>query len=116
MLKDAILDWFDSLSSNKDVFLAVDRYVKRIIESTNNIRYESGLIDQAEFDGNKARFNHYVPLRGDLVKIRAEDDRKNVKEEQLLFGALAKKISKLEVEGQNMQRIYCSVVAQIKEQ
>jgi len=113
---DAILDWFDSLEqSNKDVFLAVDRYVKRIIESTNNIRYESGLIDQAEFDGNKARFNHYVPLRGDLDQDQElEDDRKNVKRRTVnYFGALGKEDIKARGRGAKYaENILASVVAQ----
>ena len=113
---DAILDWFDSLEqSNKDVFLAVDRYVKRIIESTNNIRYESGLIDQAEFDGNKARFNHYVPLRGDLDQDQElNDDRKNVKRRTVnYFGALGKEDIKARGRGAKYaENILASVVAQ----
>jgi len=113
---DAILDWFDSLEqSNKDVFLSVDRYVKRIIESTNNIRYESGLIDQAEFDGNKARFNHYVPLRGDLDQDQElNDDRKNVKRRTVnYFGALGKEDIKARGRGAKYaENILASVVAQ----
>ena len=113
---DAILDWFDSLEqSNKDVFLAVDRYVKRIIESTNNIRYESGLIDQTEFDGNKARFNHYVPLRGDLDQDQElNDDRKNVKRRTVnYFGALGKEDIKARGRGAKYaENILASVVAQ----
>ena len=89
---NAILDWVDGLSdADKNIIRSVDAYVKRIIESTNNIRFESGLITQEEYDG-RTRFQHYVPLRGDLdADQEFKDDAKNSKRRTVnYFGALGK--------------------------
>jgi len=60
---DAILDWFNSLSSENKV--AVSNFgtaVKGIIEDTNKVRIDSGLIPKEFIEFTN--YQNYVPLRG----------------------------------------------------
>ena len=113
---NVILDWFDGLDSkNQEIFRSVDRSVKRIVTSTNNIRYESGLVTKQEYDDNIARFKHYVPLRGDLDSTdEFNDDRLNKKRRTVnYFGALGKEDIKARGRGvKYAENILASVIAQ----
>ena len=113
---NVILDWFDGLDSkNQEIFRSVDRSVKRIVTSTNNIRYESGLVTKQEYDDNIARFKHYVPLRGDLDSTdEFNDDRLNKKRRTVnYFGALGKEDIKARGRGvKYAENILASTIAQ----
>ena len=60
---DAILDWFSSLNSeNRTAISNFDTAIKGIVEDTNKVRIDSGLIPKefVEF----TNYQNYVPLRG----------------------------------------------------
>jgi hypothetical protein len=60
---DAILDWFNSLNAeNRTVITSFGTAVKGIVEDTNKVRIDSGLIPKefVEFTD----YQNYVPLRG----------------------------------------------------
>jgi len=115
---DVILDWFDSLDqSNKDIFQFINKQTRRIVNSTNNIRYESGLIDKAEYDEHQegARFKYYVPLRGDLdIDVEMKEDRQNtLRKTTNYFGALGREDKVARGRGiKYAENIFASVIAQ----
>ena len=60
---DAILDWFNSLNAeNRTAISSFSNAVKGIVEDTNKVRIDSGLIPKefVEF----TNYQNYVPLRG----------------------------------------------------
>jgi hypothetical protein len=80
---DAILRWFTGLDAgNTAAVRALDAATRKIVEDTNNVRVESGLIP-SEFDQvldedgdviERPNYNFYVPLRGIVDPEAAESD------------------------------------------
>lgn len=69
---DAILDWFNSLNSqNKTAITRFGTAIKSIVEDTNKVRIDSGLIPKefVEF----TNYQNYVPLRGVFDPENEED-------------------------------------------
>lgn len=80
---DAILRWFTGLDAgNTAAVRALDAATRKIVEDTNTVRVESGLIP-SEFDQvldgdgdviERPNYNFYVPLRGIVDPEAAESD------------------------------------------